>query len=69
MNLLNKILLIILSLFLYPLSLILWPNILHLKKHLYDHKDGKFLFKKCLIAIYEKRLSNKGSWIGYSATL
>ena len=56
------------TLFLYPVSLLIWHNDLAYKKFLYNRKGRKFFLEKYLVSVYTKRLSSKGSYIGQFAT-
>ncbi len=59
---------IILRPIVYLMSFIIWHDVLLLKKYLFDRKKRSFFLKKCLIAVYTKRMNKMGSWIGQNST-
>ena len=69
MKLIEKLLFYLLTPLLYLISIVIWHNLLHYKLFLYNSSNNNsFLFRN-LVAIYNIRVSKKGSYIGYKAIL
>jgi len=69
MKLIKNLLFYIITPILYLFSLIIWHNLLLFKKYLYNRKDNNSIIHRSLVAIYNIRISKKGSYIGYKAIL
>ena len=69
MSLIKKTVSLLVTPFVYVFSLLFYHNLLSLKQHLKDSNNNVGVLKKAHIAVYNLRVSKKGSYIGVRATL